>query len=58
MVLHGEFKVLLGSRGAGITIPFVGLFSLIVYSNFLGLLPYVFTRSRHLVMTLSLSLPL
>lgn len=42
----------------GATTLLIGLFSLIVFNNFLGLLPYVFTRSRHIVITLSLSLPL
>jgi len=56
--LHKEFKVLLGPSDSGGTILFVRLFSLIVFNNFLGLLPYVFTRTRHLAITLALSLPL
>nr|QFQ01322.1 ATP synthase F0 subunit 6 [Acanthephyra smithi] len=56
--LHKEFKVLLGPSDSGSTILFVSLFSLIVFNNFLGLLPYVFTSTSHLVMTLALSLPL
>lgn len=56
--LHKEFKALLTSSHVGTSILFVSLFSLIVFNNFLGLLPYVFTRSRHIVITLSLSLPL
>lgn len=56
--LHKEFKTLLGSANPGSTIIFVALFSLIVFNNFLGLLPYIFTRTRHLIITLSLALPL
>nr|YP_009511979.1 ATP synthase F0 subunit 6 [Aristeus virilis]AXI97907.1 ATP synthase F0 subunit 6 [Aristeus virilis] len=56
--LHKEFKTLLGPAHPGSTIIFVSLFSLIVFNNFLGLLPYVFTSTSHLVMTLSLALPL
>nr|QFO87055.1 ATP synthase F0 subunit 6 [Latreillia valida] len=58
MILHMEFKALLLPSHKGTTVVFISLFSLIVFNNFLGLLPYVFTSSSHLVMTLSLSLPL
>nr|UNI92559.1 ATP synthase F0 subunit 6 [Euplax sp.] len=56
--LHKEFKALLQSSHIGSTIMFISLFSLILFNNFLGLLPYVFTSSSHMVMTLTLSLPL
>lgn len=56
--LHKEFKALLTPSHVGTSILFVSLFRLIVFNNFLGLLPYVFTRSSHIVITLSLSLPL
>nr|AVE15426.1 ATP synthase F0 subunit 6 [Atergatis integerrimus] len=56
--LHKEFKALLTHSHMGTSMLFVSLFSLIVFNNFLGLLPYVFTSSSHMVMTLSLSLPL
>ena len=56
--LHGEFKTLLGSTHLGSTIIFVSLFRLIVFNNFLGLLPYIFTRTSHLTITLALALPL
>nr|YP_010261218.1 ATP synthase F0 subunit 6 [Eiconaxius baja]UIB39159.1 ATP synthase F0 subunit 6 [Eiconaxius baja] len=57
-ILHSEFKILLGPSFFGSSMMFVSLFSLIMYNNFLGLFPYIFTSSSHLVMTLSLSLPL
>ena len=37
---------------------FQAMFIFILTTNFLGLFPYVFTRSRHLRFTLRLSLPL
>jgi len=56
--LHKEFKTLLGPNNPGGTIIFVRLFSLIVFNNSLGLLPYIFTSTSHLVITLALALPL
>nr|YP_009868686.1 ATP synthase F0 subunit 6 [Alphitobius diaperinus]QKI32133.1 ATP synthase F0 subunit 6 [Alphitobius diaperinus]QNK05475.1 ATP synthase F0 subunit 6 [Alphitobius diaperinus] len=56
--LHKEFKTLLGDKIKGSTIMFISLFSLILYNNFMGLFPYVFTSTSHMVMTLSLALPL
>nr|YP_005296377.1 ATP synthase F0 subunit 6 [Cambaroides similis]AEV66751.1 ATP synthase F0 subunit 6 [Cambaroides similis] len=57
-VLYNEFKVILGSKSSGFTILFISLFVLIGFNNSLGLLPYIFTSSSHLVMTLSLAFPL
>nr|YP_008080892.1 ATP synthase F0 subunit 6 [Tarragoilus diuturnus]AFW98785.1 ATP synthase F0 subunit 6 [Tarragoilus diuturnus] len=57
--LHKEFKNLIGPTGhIGSTFIFISLFSLILFNNFLGLFPYVFTSSSHLTMTLTLALPL
>nr|YP_063377.1 ATP synthase F0 subunit 6 [Pteronarcys princeps]AAT76652.1 ATP synthase FO subunit 6 [Pteronarcys princeps] len=59
LTLHNEFKTLLGPTGhAGSTFMFISLFSLILFNNFLGLFPYVFTSSSHLTLTLALALPL
>uniref|UniRef100_A0AAU7BAE6 ATP synthase subunit a n=1 Tax=Ischyroplectron isolatum TaxID=3073460 RepID=A0AAU7BAE6_9ORTH len=57
--LHKEFKTLVGSSGFnGTTFIFISLFSLILFNNFLGLFPYIFTSSSHLAFTLTLALPL
>nr|UPX88672.1 ATP synthase F0 subunit 6 [Leuctra fusca] len=59
LTLHNEFKTLLGPSGhPGSTFMFISLFSLILFNNFLGLFPYVFTSSSHLTLTLALALPL
>nr|YP_009692421.1 ATP synthase F0 subunit 6 [Mesonemoura metafiligera]QEH58828.1 ATP synthase F0 subunit 6 [Mesonemoura metafiligera] len=59
LTLHNEFKTLLGPTGhAGSSFMFISLFSLILFNNFLGLFPYVFTSSSHLTLTLALALPL
>nr|QXT45816.1 ATP synthase F0 subunit 6 [Stenacron interpunctatum] len=57
--LHKEFNTLLGPTGhPGSTFIFISLFSLILFNNFLGLFPYIFTSSSHLAFTLALALPL
>lgn len=57
--LHNEFKILVGTRGPqGHTLIFITLFLFILFNNFLGLAPYVFTASSHLAITLALSFPL
>nr|YP_009995354.1 ATP synthase F0 subunit 6 [Ochthebius glaber]QNP09770.1 ATP synthase F0 subunit 6 [Ochthebius glaber] len=57
-VLHQEFKILLGSKIKGSTLIFISLFSIILFNNFLGLFPYIFTSTSHLILTLTLALPL
>nr|WNN64244.1 ATP synthase F0 subunit 6 [Ceresium sinicum ornaticolle] len=57
--LHKEFKVLLGTKNSqGSTLIFVSLFSFIMFNNFLGLFPYIFTSTSHMTLTLALALPL
>nr|QWB85746.1 ATP synthase F0 subunit 6 [Acanthocinus griseus] len=57
--LHSEFKILIGpTKSQGITLIFISLFSFILFNNFLGLFPYIFTSTSHLTMTLTLALPL
>nr|YP_009045701.1 ATP synthase F0 subunit 6 [Ideopsis similis]AIC83184.1 ATP synthase F0 subunit 6 [Ideopsis similis] len=54
--LHNEFKTLLGNKFKGSTLIFTSLFFFILFNNFLGLFPYIFTSTSHLNMTLSISL--
>uniref|UniRef100_UPI00315D236C ATP synthase F0 subunit 6 n=1 Tax=Synanthedon bicingulata TaxID=3138307 RepID=UPI00315D236C len=57
--LHNEFKTLLGKNSFnGSTFIFISLFSFVLFNNFLGLFPYIFTSTSHLTLSLSLSLPL
>nr|WGO57838.1 ATP synthase F0 subunit 6 [Polyphaga plancyi] len=58
--LHKEFKILMGPHqiNKGSTFIFISLFSMILFNNFMGLFPYIFTSTSHLMLTLSLALPL
>nr|ALO76267.1 ATP synthase F0 subunit 6 [Leucocelis sp. LEU01] len=59
ITLHSEFKTLIGNNNIkGSTLIFISLFSMIVFNNFLGLFPYIFTSTSHLILTLGLALPL
>nr|AII02266.1 ATP synthase F0 subunit 6 [Rhodoneura mellea] len=57
--LHLEFKTLLGKNSSyGSTFIFISLFSFVLFNNFLGLFPYIFTSTSSLIISLSISLPL
>nr|YP_009131038.1 ATP synthase F0 subunit 6 [Risoba prominens]AHW51557.1 ATP synthase F0 subunit 6 [Risoba prominens] len=57
--LHNEFKNLLKNNYfSGSTFIFISMFSFILFNNFLGLFPYIFTSTSHLTLSLSISLPL
>lgn len=56
--LFNEFVTLLGPTNKKITLIFISLFIFILFNNLLGLIPYVFTASRHATITLTLALPL
>nr|YP_011010138.1 ATP synthase F0 subunit 6 [Halobates sericeus]WPW46662.1 ATP synthase F0 subunit 6 [Halobates sericeus]WPW46727.1 ATP synthase F0 subunit 6 [Halobates sericeus] len=55
--LHQEFKTLL-SKSEGLTLMMTSLFMFILVNNMMGLLPYIFTSSSHLIFSLAMSLPL
>nr|WGH58949.1 ATP synthase F0 subunit 6 [Urochela rubra] len=57
-ILHNEFKMLLSKKMESVSMIMITLFMFIMTNNILGLLPYIFTSSSHLVFTLTLSLPL
>jgi len=42
----------------GTIFTFISFFLFIIFSNFIGLFPYIFTRTRHIVLTLTLALPI
>nr|AKQ53282.1 ATP synthase F0 subunit 6 [Haritalodes derogata] len=56
--LHKKFKTFLGNKSNGSTFIFISMFSFILFNNFLGLFPYIFTSTSHLTLSLSISLPL
>nr|YP_009236708.1 ATP synthase F0 subunit 6 [Telchinia bonasia]AMJ17177.1 ATP synthase F0 subunit 6 [Telchinia bonasia] len=57
--LNNEFKTLLGpNMHKGSTFIFISLFFFILFNNFLGLFPYIFTSTSHLNISLSISLTL
>nr|QIV24696.1 ATP synthase F0 subunit 6 [Enneaphyllus aeneipennis] len=58
MTLHKEFKMLLGMSSKGSTLTFISLFSLILFNNFMGLFPYIFTSTSHMTLTLTLAITL
>nr|YP_009176413.1 ATP synthase F0 subunit 6 [Cryptolestes ferrugineus]ALI86991.1 ATP synthase F0 subunit 6 [Cryptolestes ferrugineus] len=59
ITLHKEYKILISNFNIkGSTLIFISLFSFILFNNFLGLFPYIFTSTSHLILTLALALPL
>nr|AWN56198.1 ATP synthase F0 subunit 6 [Colaspis sp. DPP-2018] len=59
LILHKEFKILINNKNSqGSTLILISLFTLIMFNNFLGLFPYIFTSTSHLILSLTLALPL
>lgn len=59
LTLHNEFKTLIGPKSfSGSTLIFISIFIIIIFNNFIGLFPYIFTRTRHIVLTFTIALPI
>nr|UEP16623.1 ATP synthase F0 subunit 6 [Megalotomus costalis] len=58
MKLNNEFKMILGPNSKGMSLIMISLFMFIFINNIMGLLPYIFTSSSHLIFTLTMALPL
>nr|QCI09226.1 ATP synthase F0 subunit 6 [Acanthocoris sp. FS-2019] len=56
--MNEEFKTLLGPYSKGMTLIMVSLFMFILINNILGLLPYIFTSTSHLLFTMTMALPM
>lgn len=57
--LHKEFKNLINwTFTQGITLVIVTIFWFLALRNLIGLIPYIFTATRHIVITITLALPL
>nr|YP_010610880.1 ATP synthase F0 subunit 6 [Nabicerus dentimus]WAP91701.1 ATP synthase F0 subunit 6 [Nabicerus dentimus] len=54
--LHKEMKLIMSYKGS--TLMMMTMFLMIMYNNIMGLLPYIFTSSSHLIFSLSLALPM
>nr|AKK32522.1 ATP synthase F0 subunit 6 [Henschiella sp. PJ-2015] len=51
-----EFKTLVNFKHLNLIILFISLFMFIMFNNLMGLLPYIFTSSSHLMFSLTISL--
>nr|YP_010703614.1 ATP synthase F0 subunit 6 [Sinopodisma kelloggii]WCO86748.1 ATP synthase F0 subunit 6 [Sinopodisma kelloggii] len=59
LTLHNEFKTLLGTNSFnGTTFIFISIFIMMMFNNFMGLFPYIFTSTSHLTLTFTIALPM
>nr|AEW49309.1 ATP synthase F0 subunit 6 [Locusta migratoria] len=57
--LHNEFKMLLGKNSfQGSTLILISIFIMMLFNNFMGLFPYIFTSTSHMTLTFSIALPM
>nr|YP_010716459.1 ATP synthase F0 subunit 6 [Gotra octocincta]WDQ40355.1 ATP synthase F0 subunit 6 [Gotra octocincta] len=58
LILINEFKIILKNKFNNFNlIYFVSLFMLILINNFMGLFPYIFTSSSHMIFSICLTIP-
>lgn len=58
-ILFNEFKIIINkNKNNNFRLIFISIFIFIILNNFIGLFPYIFTRTRHLTINLTLSLPI
>lgn len=58
-ILYKEIKILIiRKKSKGSSLILLSLFFFIIINNFIGLFPYIFTRTRHIVITIRLAIPL
>lgn len=57
LTLFIEFKIVINNKMNGMILFLISLFILILMSNVIRLFPYIFTRTRHLILNLTLALP-
>nr|YP_011003823.1 ATP synthase F0 subunit 6 [Phymateus saxosus]WPS66394.1 ATP synthase F0 subunit 6 [Phymateus saxosus] len=59
MNLHNEFKTMIGNKSHnGTTLMFLSTFIMMVFNNFMGLFPYIFTSTSHMALTFSIAMPM
>nr|WEG22893.1 ATP synthase F0 subunit 6 [Gilpinia sp.] len=56
--IHSEIKMLMENKKINSTLLFSSVFLFILFNNFMGLFPYIFTSTSHLTTSMSLSVPL
>nr|QXF29946.1 ATP synthase F0 subunit 6 [Artemia persimilis] len=56
--LNLEMAPLMGPAAVGANILVLSLFLFVLFNNFVGLFPFIFTATSHLAVTLSLAVPL
>lgn len=58
-LIHKEIKILISNnKSQGRTLVFVSIFIFILLNNFIGLFPYIFTRTSHISIRIRIALPI